>query len=130
MLSRNRRETAIISSSCRPSRRRDESAFVQRRVLVDERERDELRDCAGSVLQVTDALQVQRTVVSFSTWPYIIVEVTSRPTDAAAAIASSHSSVRIFPGQITSRTSSTRISAAVPGTLSRPASCSRLNTSS
>ncbi len=62
---------------------------------------------------------------AFSTWPYMIVAVIGRPAAAAASIAATHSPVSIFPGQMTSRTSSTRISAAVPGTESSPAAFSR-----
>ncbi len=59
-----------------------------------------------------------------STWPYMMVEVVRRPSLWAVSISSTHCAVVIRPGAITSRTSSTRISADVPGRLSSPASCS------
>ena len=57
-----------------------------------------------------------------STWPYIIVEVVGRPTRCAVRMISSQVAVGSLPLVSTQRTSSSRISAAVPGTESSPAS--------
>ena len=50
----------------------------------------------------------------------MIVMFERRPTPWAVRWASSHSSVLILSGQSTARTSSSRISAAVPGSVFRP----------
>ena len=55
-------------------------------------------------------------------WPYMIVAVVRNPTLWAVSMTSSHCSVLILSGQRMSRTSSSRISAAVPGKVPRPAS--------
>ena len=60
-----------------------------------------------------------------STEPNMIVTLLRSPTEWAARCTSSHSSVLILSGQITARISSSRISAAVPGSVFSPASCSR-----
>ena len=52
----------------------------------------------------------------------MIVTFERRPTECAVRWASSHSSVSILSGQMMARTSSSRISAAVPGSVARPAS--------
>ena len=54
----------------------------------------------------------------------MIVAVVRKPSPCAAAITESHWSVTILSGQMTARTSSSRISAAVPGSEPNPASCS------
>ena len=54
----------------------------------------------------------------------MIVAVLRRPSACAASITASHWPVTILSGQITARTSSSRISAAVPGSEPSPASCS------
>ena len=54
----------------------------------------------------------------------MIVAVVRRPSACAASITWSHWSVAILSGQMTARTSSSRISAAVPGSEPNPASCS------
>ena len=60
-----------------------------------------------------------------STAPNMIVMFERRPTSWAVRWASSHSSVLILSGQRMARTSSSRISAAVPGRVLSPASMSR-----
>ena len=57
-----------------------------------------------------------------STCPNMIVTFERSPTECAVRWASSHSSVSILSGQMMARTSSSRISAAVPGSVARPAS--------
>ena len=51
-----------------------------------------------------------------------MVDVVRKPTRWAVSITSSHCAVLILSGQMTARTSSSRISAAVPGSVPRPAS--------
>ena len=58
----------------------------------------------------------------FSRWPYIMVDVVKMPTLWAVRMTRIHCSVLTLFFDSTMRTSSSRISAAVPGTLSRPAS--------
>ncbi len=60
-----------------------------------------------------------------STAPYMIVVVERSPTRCAASWTASHCSVEILSGHSTARTSSSRISAAVPGSDASPASRSR-----
>ena len=55
----------------------------------------------------------------------MIVTLLRSPIEWAARCTSSHSSVSTLSGQITARISSSRISAAVPGSVFSPASCSR-----
>lgn len=55
-----------------------------------------------------------------STWPYIIVDVVGRPTSCAVVTTLIHSDVGSLPLVSTQRTSSSRISAAVPGSESTP----------
>src|SRR5215204_221963 len=57
-----------------------------------------------------------------STWPNMIVVVERRPRRCAVSWTESHCSVVTLSGQMTARTSSSRISAAVPGSDARPAS--------
>ena len=61
-----------------------------------------------------------------STEPNMMVMLERRPTLWAVRCASSHSSVLILSGQMTARTSSSRISAAVPGSVLSPASFRRV----
>ena len=61
-----------------------------------------------------------------STEPNMMVMLERRPTLCAVRCASSHSSVLILSGQMRARTSSSRISAAVPGSVLRPASFRRV----
>jgi len=56
-----------------------------------------------------------------STWPYIIVEVVGMPSACAVSMTSSHSSVESRPAASRLRTSSSKISAEVPGRESTPA---------
>ena len=60
-----------------------------------------------------------------STEPNMIVTFERRPTPWAVRWASSHSSVVTLSRQMIARTSSSRISAAVPGSVASPASISR-----
>ena len=57
-----------------------------------------------------------------STWPYIMVEVVRMPSRWAVVMISSHWLVEIRPREMRSRTSSSRISADVPGSVPSPAS--------
>ncbi len=57
-----------------------------------------------------------------STWPNMIVDVVESPISWAVAIVDSQAAVSTLSGQIMRRTSSSRISAAVPGSVARPAS--------
>ena len=57
--------------------------------------------------------------------PNMIVMFERSPTECAMRCASSHSSVFTLSGHRTARTSSSRISAAVPGSVRSPASISR-----
>ena len=61
-----------------------------------------------------------------STEPNMMVMFERRPTEWAVRCASSHSSVLTLSGQMRARMSSSRISAAVPGSVLRPASFSRV----
>ncbi len=61
-----------------------------------------------------------------STAPNMIVTLEFSPTAWAARWASSHSSVSILSGQRMARISSSRISAAVPGSVRSPASRRRV----
>ncbi len=65
-------------------------------------------------------------LIGCSTEPNMIVMLERRPTEWAVRCASSHSSVEILSGQMRARTSSSRISAAVPGRVLSPASRSRV----
>ncbi|CAM5682618.1 hypothetical protein SGLAM104S_00824 [Streptomyces glaucescens] len=58
----------------------------------------------------------------WSTWPYIMVEEERRPSSWAVVITSIQVAVGSLPLVRIQRTSSSRISAAVPGRESRPAS--------
>ena len=61
------------------------------------------------------AQKVPRPAAGDSTWPNIIVTFERNPTRWAAPCTASHCSVVTLSGQMTCRTSSSRISAAVPG---------------
>ena len=65
-----------------------------------------------------------------STWPYIIVEVVGMPTRWAVETTSIQVRVGSLPLVSTQRTSSSRISAAVPGSEPRPASRALIRKSS
>ncbi len=58
-------------------------------------------------------------------WPYISVEVERRPIECAALTISIQRSRFSLRGDTISRTESSRISAAVPGIVPRPASTSQ-----
>jgi hypothetical protein len=62
-----------------------------------------------------------------STCPYIIVEDVRRPSSCAVVITSIHIEAGSLPLVSTQRTSSSRISAAVPGSESTPASLARIS---
>ena len=61
-------------------------------------------------------------MAGWSTWPYIIVELDRSPTRWAVETTSTQVLAGSLPLVSTHRTSSSRISAAVPGIVSRPAS--------
>ena len=65
-----------------------------------------------------------------STWPYIIVELDRSPTRCAVVTISIQVCVGSLPLVSTQRTSSSRISAAVPGMVSRPDSRALIRKSS
>jgi hypothetical protein len=56
-----------------------------------------------------------------STWPYIIVAVVGIPSPCAVVMTSTHEAAGSLPFVSTHRTSSSRISAAVPGSEPTPA---------
>ena len=60
-----------------------------------------------------------------STCPYIIVDEVGRPSSCAVVITSIHTEAGSLPLVSTQRTSSSRISAAVPGSELTPASLAR-----
>ena len=66
----------------------------------------------------------------WSTWPYIIVDDVGRPTRCAAVTTSTQVRAGSLPLVSTQRTSSSRISAAVPGSEPRPASRALMRKSS
>lgn len=65
----------------------------------------------------------------WSTWPYIMVEEERMPSSCAVETTSIQSAVGSLPLVRTQRTSSSRISAAVPGMESRPASLAAVSQS-
>ena len=65
------------------------------------------------------------TCSGFSMWPYMMVALERRPTECAALTISTQRAVISFFGESTSRTLSSRISAAVPGIVPSPASLSQ-----
>ena len=104
---------------------------VDRRVGVHERQRHELGEAAGLVLD--PAASTRRCATQcrgLSTWPYIIVELDRMPTRCAVVTTSTQVAVGSLPLVRTQRTSSSRISAAVPGMVSRPASRALISQSS
>ena len=120
------RATACISTASRSvGPLRAMPAQIHRRFHVHEGQRHEFGEAAGLRLQVAQHQQMPRPVTAgASTWPYMMVEVVRRPSACAARTTSSHCAVLILSGQMTARTSSSRISAAVPGSVPRPASFS------
>ena len=58
-------------------------------------------------------------------WPYMMVALERSPTRCAALTISTQRDVISLRGESTSRTASSRISAAVPGMVPRPASFSQ-----
>ena len=104
--------------------RAGDAGQVDRRVVVHERQRHELGEAAGLVLQPRPACAGARpSARGVSTWPYIIVE---RRRDARPGARCVTISIQVAVGSLplvsTQRTSSSRISAAVPGIESSPAS--------
>ena len=95
---------------------------VERRVEVHERQRHELGEAAGLVLDAGEQPQVRDPVRGVSTWPYIIVDVVGMPSACAVVMTSTQVAAGSLPLVSTQRTSSSRISAAVPGSESTPAS--------
>ena len=96
------------------------AAQRDRRLVGHERQRHELGEAARLALQVADAEQVPGLVRGFSMCPNIIVAVERRPTPCAVRMTCSHCAVETLSGQRMRRTSSSRISAAVPGSEPRP----------
>ena len=80
-----------------------------------ERQRNELGEPPGTVLDPRSTLRCPTQCFGVSTWPYIIVELERSPTSWAVVMTSIHAEVGSLPLVSTQRTSSSRISAAVPG---------------
>ena len=113
--------TARLSRMRRP--RPGDAGEVDRCAGVHERQRHELGEAAGLVLDPLQHAQVRRpSGAGRSTWPYIIVELDRIPSRCAVVTTSIHWLVGSLPLVRTQRTSSSRISAAVPGIVSSPAS--------
>ena len=91
---------------------------VDRRGHVHEGQGHELGEPAGLLLEVPGADMWRAQGTGCSIEPNMIVMFERSPTPWAVRWASSHSSVLILSGQRTARTSSSRISAAVPGRVS------------
>ena len=96
-----------------------------------ERQRHELGEAAGLVLDASSRTRRWPTQWrGLSTWPYIIVEVVGSPTWCAVVTISIQLLAGSLPLVSTQRTSSSRISAAVPGSEPRPASRALIRKSS
>ena len=93
---------------------------VDRGGHVHEGERHELGEAPGLALEIPGAHNVTGPATGCSTEPNMMVMLERRPTPCAVRCASNHSSVLILSGQMSARTSSSRISAAVPGSVLRP----------
>jgi hypothetical protein len=93
-----------------------------------EGQRHEFSEAAGLPLQRADTQQVPRPVPR----PVYVAEHdrrrTRRPCAMRARITSSQPAVSSLSGQITARTSSSRISAAVPGSVAGPAAAAGAGT--
>ena len=100
---------------------------VDGRVGVDERQRDELGEAAGCVPGCgrRAAAGAPSQWRGWSTCPYIIVEELRMPSSCAVVTTSTQVAAGSLPLVRIQRTSSSRISAAVPGIESRPASLRR-----
>ena len=111
------RATACISIVSRIGRTLARAAFqVHRRFHVHERQRHEFGEAAGARLQRSgSAAGGAPSARSASTWPNMMVAVVLKPTRCAASMTCNHARWSSLSGQITRRTSSSRISAAVPG---------------
>ena len=86
-----------------------------RRLHVHERKRHELREPTGLLLLVAEREEMPAQLRGPSTAPNMIVVVERRPTRCAWSWTRSHWAVVTLSGQRTRLTSSSRISAAVPG---------------
>jgi len=91
-----------------------EAGEVDRRILVNKRQRYELGESTALVLYSSEPTEWETQCGGASTWPYIIVDELCRPMECAVLTMSSHESDGSLPLVSTHRTSSSRISAAVP----------------
>ena len=90
-----------------------------------ERQRHELGEAAGALLQVAHTQQMARPVpVAVDVAEHDGRGAAQADADARSRMTSSHCAVLILSGHSTARTSSSRISAAVPGRLPSPAALS------
>ncbi len=99
-----------------------DALLKQKGVLVDEAERHKFGEAAGLLWISRSSTSWLTQCVGVSTCPYISVEVLRMPHWCAVRITSFHCSVESLLRESTRRTSSSRISAAVPGSVSRPLS--------
>ena len=107
--------------------RAGDAGEVDRRGGVHEGQRHELGEAGAAVLAGRSCIRAstRRWATQWrgwSTWPYIIVEVVGQPTRWAVETTSIQVRVGSLPLVSTQRTSSSRISAAVPGSEPSPAS--------
>ena len=120
------RATACISTASRKvGPWRAMPAQVHRRFHVHERQRHEFGEAAGLCLQVAQRQQMPRP----GDRPLDMAvhdggRSCAAPADARPRSTSSHCAVLTLSGQMIARTSSSRISAAVPGSVPKPASFS------
>ena len=95
---------------------------VDRRLHRHERQRDELGEPARPLLLLPRAQQMARPARGVSAWPNMSVTFERRPTRCAASCTGEPLVVVTLSGQMTRRTSSSRTSAAVPGSEPSPRS--------
>ena len=116
------RATACISTASRKvGPLRALPLEVDRRLHVHERQRHELGEAAGALLQLAHAQQVPRPVpVAVDVAEHDGGGAPAGPRRARSPSPRSHCAVVILSGHRTARTSSSRISAAVPGRLRQP----------
>ncbi|OPY37549.1 MAG: hypothetical protein A4E40_01383 [Methanoregulaceae archaeon PtaU1.Bin059] len=123
ILSRKRRETAVISRSSLPVA--PARACPLRKSGVSRWMKLSGTNSVNPPVSSWISLMISRCRARSSTvsqWPYMMVAVDGIPREWASLIIRTHSAVDTLPGQITARTPSTRISAAVPQRDPRPAS--------
>ncbi len=107
-------------AECRP--RPGAAPEIDRCFLRDEGEAEQIGDAASAFLEIAQMQKMSRQLFVHSTWPYMIVDVVRSPT-ACAVPSNVQPLVRSqLSGHRMARTSSSRISAAVPGTRASPAS--------